>query len=154
VNNVIGRVIVRPFQCLSNEQVREAKAFVEAEMDGMLQLPCVRRVKADRLGLLLIAAGSTRSLGVAAIYVPSRHEILIAEDLDLDDPVGASFIVHELVHVVQIAEGRHLHMRCPGQLEYEAYSKQALFLERQGHSQMALLMRIAGMMQAACGTAY
>lgn len=69
----------------------------------------------------------------------SRHQrILISDQLDLRDPAGNSFLVHELVHVLQYRQrGEAYTAGCEATLtaEREAYWVQNAYLSREGRSE-------------------
>lgn len=91
---------------------------------------------------------------MAAAYSPGTREVLLADDLDLLDPVARSYLVHELVHAQQIAAGKHRRVSCPSRLEEEAYTVQARYLDGHGLQREALLFRLLGMLQGTCGVTY
>ena len=88
----------------------------------------------------LPASGAMRSQ--AGAYFPGTGAIELAPDLDLTDPFGQSYLLHELVHAAQYAAGADRRARCPGQLEAEAYAVQANFLRDRGLPREALMMTL------------
>lgn len=87
----------------------------------------------------------------AGAFFPETGRIELAPDLDLATPYGQSFLLHEMVHAAQFAEGADRHARCPAALEAEAYRVQAEFLQEAGLSREALLTRLLGDRLGSCG---
>jgi hypothetical protein len=85
--------------------------------------------------------------GIMALYDMKGHRVLYRDDLDMDSPSDNSFIVHELVHVLQYAQsGERIYQDCPALVRTEraAYTVQNLYLNEQGQ-----LLRVGRMMQMA-----
>lgn len=78
----------------------------------------------------------------AGAFDPATGRIELAPDLDLSDPFGQSYLLHEMVHAAQFAAGAHLHAPCPAALEAEAYTVQANFLRDQGLGREAVMLRV------------
>jgi hypothetical protein len=113
--------------------------------------PKVELASAEDLGAIFAAGGADAGgRQVAALYEPARNVISIDESLDLEGPLGRSYLVHELVHALQFAAGRQAEVRCVGLLEAEAYRVQALYLKDHDRQQEANLHTILGLMQAGC----
>ncbi|MFN5996810.1 MAG: DUF6647 family protein [Paracoccaceae bacterium] len=87
----------------------------------------------------------------AGAYFPETGRIELAPDLDLTTAYGQSFLLHELVHAAQFAEGADLRARCPAALEAEAYRVQAQFLQEANLTRDALMTRMLGDHLGACG---
>lgn len=87
----------------------------------------------------------------AGAYFPETGRIELAPDLDLTTAYGQSFLLHELVHAAQFAEGADLRARCPAALEAEAYRVQAQFLQEANLTRDALMTRMLGDQLGACG---
>ncbi len=96
----------------------------------------------------LPAAGTLRSQ--AGAYHPETGAIELAPDLDLADAFGQSYLLHELVHAAQYANGAHLAARCPAALEAEAYALQADFLRARNLGREAVLMRLLATQLGSC----
>lgn len=96
----------------------------------------------------LPAAGALRSQ--AGAFFPDSGAIELAPDLDLTDPFGQSYLLHELVHAAQFASGAHLQARCSAMLEAEAYTVQAGFLRARGFGREAMMMTILAGQLGAC----
>lgn len=72
---------------------------------------------------------------MAAVFDTDGRRILLRDDLDLDNPGDNSFLVHELVHVLQHHQrGERIFAGCHETLhtEREAYSVQNRYLKREG----------------------
>ncbi|NHB76795.1 hypothetical protein G8O29_08585 [Rhodobacter sp. M37P] len=89
----------------------------------------------------------------AGAYFPDSGRIELAPDLDLTTAYGQSFLLHEMVHAAQFAEGADRAARCPAALEAEAYRVQADFLQAAGLSRDALFTRMLGEQLGRCGAA-
>jgi hypothetical protein len=87
----------------------------------------------------------------AGAYFPETGRIELAPDLDLTTTYGQSFLLHELVHAAQFAEGADRRARCQAALEAEAYQVQAQFLHQAGLTRDALLTRMLGDQLGQCG---
>jgi hypothetical protein len=87
----------------------------------------------------------------AGAYFPETGRIELAPDLDLDTAYGQSFLLHEMVHAAQFAEGADRRARCPEALEAEAYRVQAQFLQEAGLARDAVLTRLLGDQLGSCG---
>lgn len=87
----------------------------------------------------------------AGAFYPATGQIELAPDLDLGTAYGQSFLLHEMVHAAQFAEGADQRARCPAALEAEAYAAQAQFLQVAGLSRDALMTRLLGGQLGACG---
>lgn len=135
--------------CLGGEWIDDAIAFVVKETGLSVPIVCVRWAPANRLRGLVSTGGQNDVL--AAVFVPATGEILLVDDLDLDGPLGRSYVVHELVHAQQFELRLNEHVRCPGALESGAYSIQALYLHRYDLKDDAFLLQVLGMFQSACG---
>ncbi len=85
--------------------------------------------------------------GIVALYDMERNRVLYRDDLNVDDPSDNSFLVHELVHVLQYAQGGDaIYKDCPSlvQTERAAYAAQNMYLHAQGQ-----LLRVGRIMQFA-----
>lgn len=87
----------------------------------------------------------------AGAYFPETGRIELAPDLDLTTVYGQSFLLHEMVHAAQFAEGADAEAPCPAALEAEAYRVQAQFLQEAGLGRDALLTRMLGDQLGSCG---
>jgi hypothetical protein len=138
-----------PAGCIESSWINEVAHFVAVETRSNVPEVCVRFARQEKLDALVPSATAT----VAAVYVPTTREILLAHDLDLATPLARSYLVHELVHAQQLARHAHERASCAGALEGEAYNLQALYLHTQTsqHREDALLLQVLGMFQSACG---
>lgn len=85
--------------------------------------------------------------GIVALYDMERNRVLYRDDLNVDDPSDNSFLVHELVHVLQYAQGgESIYKDCPSLVltERAAYAAQNAYLYNQGQ-----LLRVGRIMQFA-----
>ena len=116
---------------------------------------CIGWAGQDRLNALVAGPfyGSAHP-DAAALFLPARAEILLADDLDPGEPTDRSNLVHELIHAQQFARGAADGSKCIGLLEGEAYSIQARYLRRHGLGQEAFLFQMIGMLQSACAIDY
>ncbi|MGL4236227.1 DUF6647 family protein [Tabrizicola sp.] len=97
----------------------------------------------------LPAEGAMRSQ--AGAYFPDTGDIELAADLDLEGAYGQSFLLHEMVHAAQFAAGADQRVRCPAELEAEAYRLQAGFLRDNGLSREAMLTDFLASQLGSCG---
>jgi hypothetical protein len=87
----------------------------------------------------------------AGAYFPETGRIELAPDLDLTTAYGQSFLLHELIHAAQFANGADRRARCPAALEAEAYRVQAQFLQEAGLMRDAVMTRMLGDQLGQCG---
>lgn len=87
----------------------------------------------------------------AGAFFPDTGRIELAPDLNLATPYGQSFLLHEMVHAAQFAEGADQTAPCPAALEAEAYRVQAEFLHDAGLVWDALFTRMLGEQLGNCG---
>lgn len=88
----------------------------------------------------------------AGAYFPATARIELAPDLNLNTIFGQSYLLHELVHAAQYANGADNAALCPAALEAEAYSVQAAWLRQHGLGEQALTVQLIGMQLGACGS--
>lgn len=101
----------------------------------MTELPPVEQVSASALAQKVCpdAPGSCNS--VAALFDTERYRIYLRDTLNPADPMDNSFIVHELVHVLQFRKfGHDYFTSCRKVIESEkqAYYVQNNYLGEQG----------------------
>ena len=136
--------------------LQELIAFVSAETDYAELAVCPRIVSVDS-GLLLSSMSFSdpeNQNEPLAVYLPIENTIRVSTEVDLNSPMGRSFLVHELVHALQFQSGAASSTPCLGALEEEAYRLQAGFLERAGLPQASLTYRLHALVMASCGQAY
>lgn len=114
------------------------------ESTGYTPVPC------PEIGFSVLK-GESGMRSQAGAYFPETGRIELAPDLDLTTAYGQSFLLHEMVHAAQFAEGADQHARCPAALEAEAYRVQAQFLQAAGLTRDALLTRMLGDQLGSCG---
>jgi len=98
-------------------------------------LPPVRVVSVDTIARAICPDEPKGCTGIAATFETESYEIMIRDSLDLEDPADNSFLLHELVHVMQWkARGDDVFKDCPTTLktEGEAYRAQNAYLKREG----------------------
>lgn len=87
--------------------------------------------------------------GIAAYFDSLRYRVLYRADLSPDDPLEHSFLLHEIVHVLQHRQfGNAMYADCRATLatEAQAYRAQNTYLRYTG-----LLVQVGGMLRvAAC----
>ncbi len=97
-------------------------------------LPAVVAMPVAALKARVCPAAADRCGEVAALYDHHAHRILIRADLDRGDAIGQSFLVHELVHVLQAWDHDTDADGCAASLAAErtAYAAQNRFLAQAG----------------------
>jgi hypothetical protein len=98
----------------------------------------------------LTAAGADVPRSQAGAFFPDTGAIEIAADIDLTDPLGQSYLLHELVHHAQYMAGVQHRVRCVAELEREAYAVQAAFLRSHGLGIEAVMVSFLGDMHGSC----
>lgn len=99
-------------------------------------LPGVRYLKEDDLAAQVCPRDPEHCQGIAALFETDSYEILIRNDFDLDNTADNSFLLHELVHVLQWkARGDAIFEDCSTALrtEIEAYRAQNAYLKREAN---------------------
>lgn len=99
------------------------------------ELPEIRMVSRTVLRAEICPAASDGCDDLAAIFDTNSYRILIRDDLDLERASDNSFLVHELVHVLQYKlYGESIFDGCARTMrtENEAYRAQNLYLKREG----------------------
>jgi hypothetical protein len=123
---------------------RELNAFIAASSPLVPSESC----PTVTFDLPQMPSGAPRSQ--AGAYDPSSGTIALAPDLDLLDPIGRSFLLHELVHAAQFRVGRQHEVACRAMLEAEAYQLQAEFLRAAGSAREALMTSLVGQQLGRC----
>lgn len=103
------------------------------------------------IGFSTLPEGDTAVRSQAGAFLPESGRIELAPDLDLGSAYGQSYLLHELVHAAQYANGAQTRAPCPAALEAEAYTVQAHFLRERGLGQDALLISLLADQLGSCG---
>jgi hypothetical protein len=114
------------------------------------QLPPIRLVSAEYISSKVCPDDKNRCANLVAIFDTADYVILVRDSLDLDITFDNSFLVHELVHVLQFkSRGADIFKDCPTSIrtESEAYKAQNAYLQQEG--QFARLGE--GLRFATCG---
>jgi hypothetical protein len=99
------------------------------------QLPPIRQLPPAEISREICPDDAKGCEGMVAIFDTDRYQILIRDNLDLDNPSDNSFLLHELVHVLQYkAKGDEIFADCPSTMktETEAYKVQNRYLGLEG----------------------
>lgn len=99
------------------------------------ELPPVLRLPPAELAARSCPHRREDCAGVAAAFEPGEYTIYLRDSLDLEDPADNSFLVHELVHVLQWKRhGDAAFESCERALETEreAYRAQNAYLKGEG----------------------
>ncbi len=118
--------------------------FVVADT-GYKTPPC------PKIGFSALPVGGTAVHSQAGAFLPDSKRIELAPDLDLTGAYGQSYLLHELVHAAQYANGAQTRAACPAALEAEAYTVQAHFLRLHGLGQEALVISLLADQLGSCG---
>lgn len=98
-------------------------------------LPPVTPVTAQVLVDKVCPEQPERCRNMAALFDTEAYEIYVRKPVDLRNPITLSFIVHEMVHVLQFKQGGHGQFEsCQAVLasEQQAYKTQNVFLYENG----------------------
>jgi hypothetical protein len=98
-------------------------------------LPPVLQMTEDELATLVCPEEPNGCRTLAAVFDTEHYRILIQSSLSPEDPLDSSFLVHELVHVLQFKQfGDARFATCTDVLssERQAYSVQNAYLREQG----------------------
>ncbi|MBK7664847.1 MAG: DUF4157 domain-containing protein [Sterolibacteriaceae bacterium] len=98
-------------------------------------LPPIVRMSAAEMRRAVCDHGQNSCADMAAVFDTDGGRILLRDDLDLDSAADNSFLVHELVHVLQHRQrGGRIFAGCHETLrtEREAYAVQNRYLKREG----------------------
>jgi hypothetical protein len=102
---------------------------------GVHDLPPVDIVSTDQFYKMVCPAKPARCIAMVAAFDTQRYRIVIRDSLNLDDPAENSFLVHELVHVLQYKkDGSTRFMSCEAVInsEREAFDAQNLYMKSYG----------------------
>lgn len=107
---------------------------------GVDALPPVEVLDRDAFYAQVCPSRPARCTAIMAAFDTQRYRILIRDSLDLERPAENSFLVHELVHVLQYKkDGSTRFMSCEAVLESErgAFDAQNLYMAANGVMQKA-----------------
>jgi len=99
------------------------------------ELPPVIMLSRPVLNKTVCSSAPVRCAGLIAAFDTQRYRIVVDEKLDFGDPDDDSFLVHELVHVLQFKQSGSVGFTsCAAVLESErrAYAAQNLYLRENG----------------------
>lgn len=98
-------------------------------------LPPVHVMSAELLSKQVCPDDPGGCTNLVAVFETNDYEILVRDSLDLENAMDNSFLLHELVHVLQYkANGEAIFKDCPTSMrtESEAYKAQNAYLKREG----------------------
>ena len=101
----------------------------------VLDLPPIVSLSHEALTQEVCPRDPASCRGMVAIFEADRQRILIDESLDLEQAEGSSFVVHELVHVLQFRQrGDRMYEGCEESMktEAQAYQVQNAYLKMEG----------------------
>lgn len=99
------------------------------------QLPPIIPVSANTLEEKVCPDQPARCRSMAAVFDAEAYQIFVRQPVDERSPLTRSFIVHEMVHVLQFKQGGHERFEgCNAVLanEQQAYRVQNIFLYENG----------------------
>ena len=102
---------------------------------GIAELPPIEQLSAQALAEKVCPDAPERCTTMAALFDTERYRIYLRDSLDPDNPMDNSFIVHELVHVLQYKKhGPEYFDDCPNRIasERQAYYVQNNYLGEAG----------------------
>lgn len=101
------------------------------------QLPFFEPMTTAQLGMQVCPYVMTKCDGIVSAYNHEDYVVIYLDTLNVEDVVDSSFLVHELVHVLQ----HHAHivpkpLTCEAlkRMEIQAYSAQNAYLKHMGSS--------------------
>jgi len=101
----------------------------------LAELPPMEAVSAEQLSHKVCPDSPERCTMVAALFDTESYRIYLRNSLNLNDPMDNSFVVHELVHVLQFRKfGDAYFASCPKRIasEQQAYYVQNNYLGEEG----------------------
>lgn len=99
------------------------------------QLPPVQMVDRPQLSATICPGETNQCTNIVAIFDTDGNRILVRDDLDLENATDNSFLVHELVHVLQFrSQGDAIFRDCvtTKATETVAYQVQNAYLRKEG----------------------
>lgn len=109
------------------------------------ELPPVSQLPRNELNQEVCSSAPVRCAGLMAAFDTQHYRIVVDAKLDFNDPEDASFLVHEIVHVLQFKNlGSTAFTSCTAVLESEehAYAAQNAYLKEKD-----LAARYGGMLR-------
>lgn len=98
-------------------------------------LPPIRAVTRNVIATEICPDKPEECQGMVAVFDTDRYRILYSEELDAENAADNSFLIHELVHVLQHkANGDKIFATCEAAMktETEAYRAQNAYLKKEG----------------------
>ena len=98
-------------------------------------LPPIRAVTRNAIAKEICPKQPEECLGMVAVFDTDRYRILYSDELDAENAADNSFLIHELVHVLQFkANGEKIFATCEAAMktETEAYRAQNKYLKKEG----------------------
>jgi hypothetical protein len=99
------------------------------------QLPSIRLVSAEYISSKVCPDDKNGCTGLVAVFDTDDYVILVRDSLDLETTFDNSFLLHELVHVLQFkSRGAAIFRNCLTAIrtESEAYKAQNAYLQHEG----------------------
>lgn len=99
------------------------------------KLPPIQIVSAEYISSQVCPEDKDGCGNLAAIFDTERYAILVRDTLDMEKTLDNSFLLHELVHVLQLkSHGPDIFKDCLASMrtETEAYRAQNAYLKREG----------------------
>lgn len=119
--------------------------------------PSLQRMPAAALEARLGASGGHAGLGkvtTAAAYLPSENLILMDASIT-DSVIATGYLIHELLHAYQIADGKPARVDCINALEQEAYHYQIKYLDQMGAATDYIMsLRLSSLVFGRCPPKY
>lgn len=120
---------------LMNSLLAAAAQFSGLPSIDVHDLPPVEVVSDNQFSQMVCPLKPWRCRAMIAAFDTQRYRIVVRESLNLDDPGDNSFLVHELVHVLQYKkDGSTRFMSCEGVIasEQEAFDAQNRYMKSAG----------------------
>ncbi len=98
-------------------------------------LPPIRAVSRDTIAKEICPSKPAECQGIVAVFDTDGYRILYSDELDAESAADNSFLIHELVHVLQFkVNGDKIFASCEASMktETEAYRAQNNYLKKEG----------------------
>jgi hypothetical protein len=98
-------------------------------------LPPISAVPREVIAKEICPKNPEECLGMVAVFDTDHYRILYSSELDAENAADNSFLIHELVHVLQFkANGEKIFATCEAAMktETEAYRAQNKYLKKEG----------------------